>query len=76
MSEVEWLNIFGDNLREILEDYRITQRELADMAGLSEATISKYICKTQMPGIKAIINISEALNMSIDDLIFFGETIR
>lgn len=76
MSEVEWLDIFGDNLREMLEDYRMSQKELADLTGLSEGTISNYINKRQMPGIKAIINISEALNMSIDDLIFFGETIQ
>ena len=76
MSEVEWLDIFADNLREILEDYRMSQKELADVTGLSEGTISNYINKRQLPGIKAIINISEALNMSIDDLIFFGETIQ
>lgn len=76
MSEVEWLDIFGDNLRDLLSDYCLTQRELADETGLSEGTISNYINKRQMPGIKAIINIAEALEMSIDDLIFFGEKIR
>lgn len=76
MNEVEWLDIFGDSLRDILSEQGLTQRDLADETGLAESTISKYINKIQMPGIKAIVNIAEALNISIDDLIFFGEKIR
>ena len=76
MSEVEWLNIFGSNLVDMLNDARMTQRELAEETGLSESTISKYIKKQQLPGIKAIINISEALDCSIDDLVYFGDRIE
>lgn len=76
MSELEWLNIFGDNLVNMLDDARMSQRDLADETGLSEGTISNYIHKRQIPGIKAIINISYALDCDLNDLIDFGDIIR
>lgn len=71
MTESEWLDIFGDNLVDMLTEAGMSQRDLADETGLSEATISYYINKRKMPGIKAIVNIAYALNCSIDDLIDF-----
>ncbi len=75
MSEFEWMNIFGDNLVSILDEYRMTQRDLADAAGLTESAISQYIHKQRMPSIKAVINIADALDMSLDELIYFGDRI-
>lgn len=75
MSEVVWLNAFGDNLAEMMDEYGISQQELAEETGLTQSTISKYLNKTQMPGLKAIINISYALNCDLEDLIDFGDTI-
>lgn len=76
MSETEWLDIFGDNLRDVMESTRITQRELAERTGLSEGTISRYIHKQTIPGVKAIINIAYVLDCSMDDLIDFGNMIE
>ena len=45
MSQQEWLDIFGDNLASILEEEKISQKELSRLTGLSESTISKYINK-------------------------------
>lgn len=75
MSELDWLDTFGDNLADMLYGARMTQSELADETGLSEATISKYINKIQLPGIKAIINIAYALDCDVADLIDFGDKI-
>lgn len=76
MTELEWLDIFGDNLVDLLKGANMTQRELADAAGLSEATVSYYIHKQKIPGLKAIINIADALDLYIDDLIYFGDRIE
>lgn len=76
ISETEWLDIFGDNLVSILRDYRISQRQLADEAELSEATISHYVHKRKTPSIRAIINLSYALDCSISELIDFGSPIE
>lgn len=75
MTELDWLNVFGDNLASYLRDTHMTQRELADAAGLSESCISSYIHKTKVPTIRAVINIAYALDIDISDLIDFGETI-
>lgn len=76
ISEVEWIDIFGDNLRDMLKDVNMSQTELAEETGLSKATISKYIHKTQMPNVRALVNISYALNCSFDDLMDFGDRIE
>ena len=76
MTELEWLDIFGDNLQDILKDQNVSQRELANKTGLSESSISNYIKKRRVPSLKALINISYALNFDISDLIDFGEIIK
>lgn len=75
MSEVEWIDIFGDNLVDMLKEYKMSQRELADAAGLTESAISNFIHKRRAPSFKAIINIAYAFDCSIDELIDFGDQI-
>lgn len=75
MSEQEWLNIFGDNLQEMLNEARMTQRDLAEDTGLSEASISNYINKQRIPTVRAIINIAYSLDCDIDELIDFGDRV-
>ena len=65
----------GQNIKRFRKEKGYTQRELADASGLSEATISYYIRKIKMPGVKALINIAYALNCTIDELVDFGEHI-
>ena len=76
MSQQEWLNIFGDNLVSILEEEQISQKELSRLTGLSESTISRYINKLQMPAVRAIINISYALDWSFEDMLNYGDIIE
>ena len=75
MSEVEWMDIFGDNLRDILKDQYMSRRELAEVLGLSEATISNYINKKQMPTMEVIVNMAYELTLSADELIDFGDRV-
>lgn len=75
MSEREWLNIFGDNLQEMLNEARMTQRDLAEDTGLSESSISNYINKQRIPTVRAIINIAYSLDCDIDELIDFGDRV-
>lgn len=75
MTEVEWLDIFGDNLREIMSDKGYSQRELADATGLSECMISYYVNKRCIPSVRAIINMAYELNMDLNDFIDFGDRI-
>ena len=76
MDELEWLDVFGDNLARMLYEAKYTQRDLAEMTGLSEGTICKYLKKQQMPGVRALINIAYALDCKLDDLMDFGQSIN
>ena len=76
MSQQEWLDIFGDNLASILEEEQISQKELSRLTGLSESTISRYINKLQMPTVRAIINISYALDWSFEDMLNYGDIVE
>lgn len=76
MTELEWIDIFGDNLVDMLKDANMTQKELADIAGISESMVSDYINKRRAPRIRSIINIAYALGCSVDELIDFEEMIE
>ena len=75
MSEIEWMDIFGDNLRDILKDYNMSQLELADAAGIAEGSISNYINKRSIPSLRNAINISNALGISMDELFYFEDKV-
>lgn len=75
MTELEWMDIFGDNLRDILKEYGMTQRQLAEETGLTESTISNYINKRKIPSMRAIVNIANALDISTDELINLDDRI-
>lgn len=76
MSEMEWLNIFANNLVYYMESHGISQSELAKMAGLEQGSISRYASARQMPGIKALINMANVFGVSLDEFMDFGSMIR
>lgn len=76
MTLKEWIDNFGDNLVEILQEKGMTQNDLVRDSGISAGSINAYIHKQSPPGIKAIINIAYALDMSVDELIDFGDRIE
>jgi transcriptional regulator with XRE-family HTH domain len=76
MTEKYWLRLFTANLLKRMTEARVSQKELADLTGLSQGTISKYTRAKQMPTTKALLNISYVLQCTVDELIDFGEQIR
>ena len=60
--------IFVKNLVRIMRREDISQRELARGANLSDAAVSRYVKGIRFPNSKAMIELSRALNCSIDDL--------
>ena len=69
MSEYEFMDIFGDNLRDSLIIARMSQNELARRYGLSKITIRRYVNKQRFTTLKILINIAVALHCRLDDLI-------
>lgn len=75
MSKIEWLHTFGDNLKCLLYEANMTQRELARELEIAESTVSRYISGEKMPSIFTIINISYVLDCDVSEMIDFGEPI-
>lgn len=76
MTEREWRVEFVKRVTKKMVDVGLNQKELAKLANMSEATISRYLKGTRTPSISAVINISKVLNMSILELTWFGEMIK
>lgn len=76
MTQDEWLDLFSDNLESLMHECKMTQKDLAEETGLSRGAVNKYVNGTRMPGAKAILNISYALDCDLMDLIDFDEPIE
>ena len=69
MSELEFINIFSDNLRDLMIEREYNQDDLARESELTTATISRLLNKKTMPSVRALVNLSLALCCRITDLI-------
>lgn len=77
MSEFEWLKIFAGNLKSLMEESHMSQRELARQSGLTESQISKYLNCQCMPSVHALVNIAYVFPMaSLDDLVCFDDRLE
>lgn len=76
MSEQEWLDIFADNLRDIMRENGYTQSELAKLIGVSQGYLSRILSKQHLPSIKALVNMSFEFTMTLDELMVFGDRIE
>ncbi len=76
MSEIEWMEIFSDNLKDIMEERGYNQITLAKDSGLSQSSINQYLNKKRVPSIRAIINMTYALGIDMSDFIDFGSMIE
>ena len=59
----------GRNIEQKLKEAGITQRELAERAGITEVTISRYINGGRIPKAPALLAIARALNSDIESLL-------
>lgn len=75
MTEVEWMKIFGQNLADIMKEQGYTQKDLAEATNLSTSAISNYVRGTQIPTLRAIINMTYELNQDLNFFIDFGDRI-
>lgn len=56
-------------IKECLAERGMTQKELAEATGITEAAISRYAGGSRLPKIAQVIRIADALNVSIDQLL-------
>lgn len=61
--------MLGDKIKKYREAKKITQAEIAELLGVSPATVSKYEAGTLEPNIESIKKLSELFDVSIDELL-------
>ena len=61
--------ILGDRISELLGKNGLTQRELADIVGVTEVSMSRYIKGDRTPKGPIIANIAKALHTTTDYLL-------
>lgn len=67
-------SIFSRNLIRIRKEKGLSQKELADLAGLSQRMIVYYECESGNPPIEKIQKIANALKVNPNDLLLEDKT--
>ena len=62
-------NIYAIRLKNLIEELDIKQNELAQKAGITEATISNYINAKQLPKLGVVEKLADVLGVSVDYLL-------
>lgn len=76
MTKKEFMRELGQNLKSVMEEYNMTQRELAKETNISKQTISAYVCGERMPSLDNLANIAYVLNCDLDELVIIDEMIE
>ena len=63
------LSKFVENLKDLMFDNNLSQKDLADVTGIDRASINRYLKGNCMPNLKAVVALAEYFNCSIDFLI-------
>ena len=76
MKEAVWREKFAEKLLEKMNEKGYSQSKLANKAKLTQPAISNYLLGRSTPNVRAVINISHALNCTIYELVDFGERVE
>ncbi len=52
-----------------MEERHMTQKQLAELSGITESSISRYLHNTKRPRMDIIVNIAKALNVETEYLL-------
>lgn len=69
MTELEFCQIFADNLRYEIMNSGYSHYELAFESYLDESTINKCLKGDRIPSVRTLVNLACALECDITDLI-------
>ena len=71
MSEDKLYKALGKNIKNLRENHKLTQEQLAEKSGLSLDYIGKIEVCINKPGLRSLIKISKALNIHIKEIFDF-----
>lgn len=60
---------FGERLRQLRKQKNLTQKQLAELVGVTNSIISFYEVGDRMPSPEMIVKLAKALNVSTDYLL-------
>lgn len=63
------LSNFAERLKELISEYGLTQKQLAQVTGITETSISKYVRGEDEPSLKSLIVIANHFKCTTDFLI-------
>lgn len=63
---------FGRNLMIALFDRKMTQTQLAEKIGVTQAAVNYYISEKRTPTLELCVKIADVLGMSLDELVRDG----
>ena len=66
----DFLMSFASRLQTLRKEYNLTQRQLAEMAGVHVAQIRRYEAGDAQPTLTVVRNIAVGLNITTDELAF------
>lgn len=66
---------FGEQLRFLLKERDMTQKELAYSMGVSKQIISAYVTGERMPSVEHLINIAYVLGCDLNELVSTKEMV-
>ena len=67
---------FSENLKKAIESRNMNQAKLAEKAGVSPQNISKYCRGEVLPDLGAVVQIANALSVSVDSLLGNDDLLR
>lgn len=63
-NDIDFVVYFGRALRELRENKNLTQKDIADILGVTSAQISAYELGKSIPDLKTVISLSKILNVN------------
>ena len=60
-------------IAEAIKQSGLTQTKLAHQLGISQQTVSCYLCGTKMPSLDTLANLCAVLDVDANDILCIGE---
>lgn len=70
MNDTNIKNTIAGNIRQYRAKYKISQEKLSEMTGISQQHISNIENEQVNPSIETLLAISNALNITVNDLVY------
>lgn len=70
MDKEQLAYTIGKNIAQKCKEQKLSQKDLAEQSGLTEAGISRYISGHRLPRLDILLKIADTLHCSLDYLLY------